>query len=171
MLRRAQLQAKQESWDEARKIAEEFIEKFSDHATRYEADYIVGRYYAREGKFNTARKSFAQVLENRAARGTETAAITQFMIAESFFHQEDFEQAIKAYHKVEILHPYPQWQAAALLQCGKCYEWKNDWLEASACYERLLKNFSDTQYAEQAKAQLQAVHQRLDDQNPIQQEK
>jgi TolA-binding protein len=161
MLRSAQLQAKQQSWDRAKEIANDFVGRYPDHGTRYEADYIIGRSFSQEGKFTSARDAYDRVLQSRPARGTETAAMAQFMIGESYFHQEEFTQAIKAYHKTEILHPYPQWQSAALLQCGKAYEMQSEWQDAIACYRRLLKEFGGTTYAIDAASRLAGAQTRI----------
>ena len=48
--------------------------------------------------------------------------MAQWMIGESFFHQEKYAEALAEYLRVDDRYPFPRWQAAALLQAGKCHE-------------------------------------------------
>jgi hypothetical protein len=52
--------------------------------------------------------------------------------------------------KVEILYAYPTWQAAALLEAGKCHEFLGEWNQAAQTYERLLKEYPTTVFVEEA---------------------
>ena len=45
---------------------------------------------------------------------------------------------------LEILYAYPRWQAAALLQAGKCHEQLDQWTEAAELYARLLRQYPET---------------------------
>ena len=51
--------------------------------------------------------------------GTETAAMVQWMIGETYFHQKDYEPAICAYLRVESLVAFPRRQAASLSAGGE----------------------------------------------------
>ena len=82
------------------------------------------------------------------------------MIGETYFHQQDYESALREYLRVEILYDYPTWQAAALLQAGKCHESLSQWQQAMELYARLLKQFPDTTFTEEATRRLEVVEQR-----------
>ena len=56
--------------------------------------------------------------------------------------------------QVEILYGYPELQAAALLQAGKCQELLDRPLNATELYRLVLKNHAGTHAAEQAALRL-----------------
>ena len=154
LMRRAELRIKTDRWAEANTVCSRFIERFPEHELRYEVEYLLGRCLSRDGKFDEARQSFEKVLATANAKRTETAAKAQWMIGESYFHQEKYTEAIDAYYKTQILHPYPQWQSAALLQAGKCYEVKGEWNQAIKSYQELLEAYPSTAYATEATERL-----------------
>ena len=65
------------------------------------------------------------------------------MRGETYFHQDQFHEALRDFLRVDILHDAPRWQAAALLEAGKVYERLDQWADAAETYERLLKQVSD----------------------------
>ena len=81
--------------------------------------------------------------------------MAQWMIGETYFHQKQHDKAIRAYLRVEILYQYPRWQALGLLQAGKCYEMKGSWPEAVRLYARVLKEFPQSDEANQAANRMQ----------------
>jgi TolA-binding protein len=86
--------------------------------------------------------------------------MAQWMIGETYFHQKDYLEAIKAYYRVERLFPYPRWQAGALLQSGKCHEMRGEFQEAAKLYGRLLKDHADSPFAEEASQRLRVAEKR-----------
>ena len=78
------------------------------------------------------------------------------MIGETYFHQENYEAALREYLRVEILYPYPRWQAAALLQAGKCQGSLDRWKDAVELYGRLIKAYPKTEFTEEAQRRLGA---------------
>jgi TolA-binding protein len=154
-LRRAQLLARQKQWAEARQIVETIAAEHPDFEQRHELDYLLGRCLASEARFDEARAKYRAVVSSNTGGKTETAAMAQWMIGESYFHQQDYEPAIREYLRVEILYAYPNWQAAALLQAAKCHEQLGQWPDAQALYDRLIKDYPTTRYAEEAGRRLQ----------------
>ena len=75
--------------------------------------------------------------------------MAQWMIGESYFHQENYDAALREYLRVEILYAYPRWQAAALLQAGKCQELLGRRKEAAELYARLIKAYPNTEFTEE----------------------
>ena len=169
LLRRAQVLAQQDQWQRASEIASQIEPRFPDFPQQYEADYIIGRYLATQADFEGARAHYRKVWQSPAGGKTETAAMARFMAAESFFHQKRFDQALRQYLAVEILYAYPQWQAAAALQAGKCYERLGEWNEAARQYTRVLEAYTDTPYADEARRRLPIAQQRTAQQRTAQQ--
>jgi TolA-binding protein len=158
-LRRAQILAGEKKWKEAQQLAVTIAERFPNFDQLYEADYVIGRAYASRGEFESARSAYQKVIRSEQGGKTETAAMAQWMIGETYFHQKNYEAALREYLRVEILYDYPEWQAAALLQAGKCQEQLGQWRQAADLYERLVKDFSTTSYLEEAQRRLKSAQQ------------
>lgn len=153
-LRQAQLLALQKKWPEALDLAQRLAAEHPDFEQQYEIDYLIGRCLASEGRFDDARTAYRKVARSKTGGKTETAAMAQWMIGESYFHQKNYETAIREYLKTEILYAYPTWQAGSLLQAGKCHEILGEWKQASELYARLLKMYPQTTFANEASKRL-----------------
>jgi cellulose synthase operon protein C len=121
---------------------------------------VQGRALKQQAKFPEARKALEQAIATPEAFRTETAAKAQLLIAETYFLEENWQQAFLAYQKVYASYAYPEWQAAALLQSGKCDEQLGQWKEAAATYGQLLTEFPESPYVEEAKRRQQQARQR-----------
>jgi TolA-binding protein len=149
-LRRSQILVEQQRWDEAHDIAQSIAQRFPGFRQQYEADYVIGRCLAMKARFDEARRWYERVVRSPEGGKSETAAKAQWMIGESYFHQKNYDEAIRAYHRVDSLFAYPQWQAAALLQAGKCYELRGERDEAVRAFVRILEHYPDTTFAREA---------------------
>jgi TolA-binding protein len=156
-LRQAQILAKQKQWKDAYAIAAKIECAFPEFAQQYEVDYLLGRCLADQADFDGARKAYERVIHSTAGAKTETAAMAQWMIGETYFHQKNFEAAYREYLKVEILYAYPACQAIGLLQAGKCRERVGDSQEAVSLYQRLVKNYANTPYVPEAAERLKVL--------------
>jgi TolA-binding protein len=154
-LRRAQLLAQENQWDEAHQIAAKIASDFPGFEQQYEVDYVIGRCLANQADFEGARRAYDKVIRSAAGAKTETAAMAQWMVGETFFHQKNYEAALREYLRLEILYAYPTWQAAALLQAGKCHELLGEVNEAGQLYRRIVTAYPKTPFAEQARQKLQ----------------
>jgi len=156
-LRRAQLLAAKRQWLDAYEIASKIEKQYPGFEQQYEVDYLLGRCLAARAEFEAARAAFRRVIESPQGRRTETEAMARWMIGETYFHQKNYEAAIREYIALEVLCAYPTWQAAALLQAGKCRELLGEHQEAARLYARLLKQYPDQQpFADEARRRLQA---------------
>lgn len=160
-LRLAQALVKEKKWDEAYAVASQIEKQFPEFPEQYEVDYVIGRYLANKADFEGARQAYRKVINSPSGAKTETAAKAQFMIAETFFHQKNFDAARQEYLRLEILYAYPTWQAAAMLQVGKSHEQLGEWKEAAKTYARLLKTYPQSDFTQEATERLRAVEQRL----------
>jgi TolA-binding protein len=156
-LRTAQILAQQGKFSEAADLAATIPAKYPNFDQQFEADYVIGRAAAARADFETARENYCKVLRSPAGCKTETAAMAQWMIGETYMHQRDYRRALAAYLKVDILYAYPRWQAAALLQAGKCHEFLGEPAEAAKVYDRLLSVYPDTTYHDEAARRLELL--------------
>jgi len=150
-LRRAQILAHEEKWSEAHEMALAVVRRYPTFEQRYEVDYLLGRCLAARADFESAREMYLRVIQSPSSSKTETAAMAQWMIGESYFHQKDYESALRAYLRVEILYAYPRWQAGALLQAGKCCERLGQNEEAAKLYARVVDVYPNTPFVDEAK--------------------
>lgn len=156
-LRTAQILAQKKQWAEAQAAAERIIAEFPEFQERYEVDYLLGRCHAAQAAFDGARQCYLRVVRSPQGGKSETAAMAQWMIGETYFLQEQYNKAIREYLRVEILYAYPRWQAAALLQAAKCHEQLGQWGEAQTLYERIGKQYAKTEFVAEANERLQAI--------------
>jgi TolA-binding protein len=165
-LRLAQSYGHLDRWREALHVAEPARRRFTDFAQLYELDYLIGRALATEGQFPQSRVAYQQVIDSPTGRATETAAMAQWMIGETYFHQEQFALAAEAYHRTETLYPFPQWQAAALYQAGQCYEQLRRDRDAENVYRQLLREHAQCSLAARAQERLEQLSTRLEIEAP-----
>jgi TolA-binding protein len=159
-LRHAQALAHLDKWPEAQRLAETIAAEHPDFEAQYEVDYLLGRSLAHQAQFEEARAAYKRVTSSPTGGKTETAAMAQWMIGESYFHQKNYRAALNEYLRVEILYDYPKWQAAALLQAGKCCEHLSYWKLAAESYERIIEKFSQTEYKDEAAKRLETAKKR-----------
>jgi len=165
-LRLAQALVKEKRWDDAYAVALPIAKLFPDFPEQYEVDYVLGRYLANKADFEGARQAYHRVINSPSGNKTETAAKAQFMIAETFFHQKNYEEALREYLRLEILYAYPTWQAAAMLQAAKSYEQLGEWQKAVETYTKLLNTFPQTEFTQEATERQRAVQKRLTGSGP-----
>jgi TolA-binding protein len=149
-LRRAQVLAQLNQWSEAYVIVSKIEADYPDFEQQYEVEYLIGRCLASRADFQGARDAYLKVVRSPTGAKTETAAMAQWMIGETYFHQKNHEAALKEYLKVEILYAFPTWQAAALLQAAKCRDLLGDSGEADKLYARLMKEHPGSEFAKEA---------------------
>jgi TolA-binding protein len=159
-LRWAQCLAHRGEWEAARRVAAGISGRFPDFAQQYEADYVVGRALVHEAKLGQARDAFHRVTRSPTGRGTETAAMAQWMIGETYFHQRKFGEAAEAYLVAETLYAYPRWRAAARLQLAKCYEAQQKWEAAIRYYKLVIDNQEVPQLVSEAEQHLSRLELR-----------
>ncbi|MBL9092347.1 MAG: tetratricopeptide repeat protein [Planctomycetaceae bacterium] len=123
----------------------------------YEFDFLAGRAHTARAELAEARAAFERVVADDRARDTETAATAQFLAGETYFHQRNFEAALREYRRCAAEHKQPAWQSAALLQAGKCQEYLGHLQDAQATYDRLIADFAKSPYAADAQARRDAA--------------
>lgn len=160
-MRLAQIFAHQDNWEAAYHKALEIENRYPNFAQVHELDYLMGRCLARQGEFQKARAAYTKVIQSPTASQGETAAMAQWMIGETFFHQKNYDAAVRAYAQVATNYEaFPKWKAAALLQIGKCHEIQENWEKATQYYTEVRTEFENSPFAPEAETRLSVVRQR-----------
>lgn len=123
----------------------------------YLVDEVVGRALKQEARFDEARQALQRVIDAPSGQRTETAAKAQLLIAETWFQQKKYPEAREAYLRVHLLYSFPEWQAPALFQAGKCAELLNQKEDAKKDYQSVIDTFQGSDFATQAADRLKAL--------------
>ncbi len=153
----AEIHLKRKEYDQLQAIVDELIAFDPKSPFLYQANEVLGRGFKNQAKFKEATEIFAKVIDDPNGRATETAAKSQFMIAEILLLQKNHKAAQLEYLKVDIHYDFPQWQAPALYQTGQCHEALNEVPLAQKTYVDLVKRFPDSEYAAKATERLNAL--------------
>ena len=162
LLRLAQCHGKSQRWTNAATIANDCLNRFADFSNAYEYRFLLGRSAEYDGMFEDARKRYQEVIESANGSGTETAAIAQWRIGETHFHQNNHKLAIAAYKKTTFDYSFEKWSSAALIQAGKCQEHLENWEQAEKLYTDLLKLHPESEFVFDAKQRLGRVSRLAD---------
>jgi TolA-binding protein len=156
-LRIVQCLVQERRWAEAIERAEAAIADEANDGQRHEFDYLIGRALASQGKLADARAAYERARAAPHAAGSETAAAAQWLIGEAFFHQKNYAAALAAYQRCSGHSGHPRWQAAGLLQAGKCRLLLGQTQLAIADFQKLADELGDTPYAAEARQRLAAL--------------
>jgi TolA-binding protein len=156
-LRMAQAQSEQKQWKEMLVTIEQLKKRFPKFEQMNVAEYHAGRAFQNLARFDEARDAYRRGI---AGQKDENAAQCQFMIGETYFHQKRFQEAGREFLKVEILYAFPQWQAGALLEAGKCHESLQEWSRAVETYNRIIDKYAKTSHVSEATQRRAAAQQK-----------
>jgi cellulose synthase operon protein C len=150
----AEAQFRLKRYDDIAATVADFKQKQAENPLTYQVEEVLGRALKQQARFDEARATLERVVDDEAAFRTETAAKSQFLIAETWFLQEKWKEALLAYQKVYASYAYPEWQSAALLQSGKCDEQMGNLKDAIASYDRMISEFPKSTHLEEARMRL-----------------
>ncbi len=83
----------------------------------------------------------------------------QFMIGEIQFQQKNHKEAVASFFKVSYGYAYPQWQAEATYEAGRCFEALDKREQAIKQYQELIEKFPASDKAPIAKDRIKALRQ------------
>lgn len=146
-------------WQDTLEAADDIQRRFPNFDRMHEVDYLMGRCQVQLGNFTAARKHFENVIALDDGNRGEAAAMSQWMIGETYFRQgkmpENYEKAINAYDKVRT-YRHAHWQALALLQIGKCYLQLGNSEKADRALKTLIAEFPSSPYKADAEKLLKS---------------
>lgn len=156
----AEIELRKKNYAGVAQIVKEFTEDSPESPFLYQVEETLGRSLKAQAKFAEAREVFERVINSETGKQTYTAAKSQFLIAETYFHEKHYAKAVEEYDTLDILYNFPEWQSLALLGAGKCQELNENWKEAVEYYQDLLKKFPESPSAAEAKKRLAAAQQK-----------
>lgn len=134
-----------QDWEDALELADSIRPEFPNFPQQFEVDYVRGRCLMGLARIEEARTAFQQAKNAPEAVGTETQAMAHWMIGESYYQQQQYVQALVEYESaIKTYRSYPLWQAHASLGAGLASEKLGRKPEAVDYYQRLLKDFPDS---------------------------
>ncbi|MCA9196242.1 MAG: tetratricopeptide repeat protein [Planctomycetales bacterium] len=119
-LRRAEIAVAMKNWQSAKRHVAVLEKDFPTVWHGPACQLVAGRCASNAGQFDTARQCYQQAI--RAADDADTIAKAQFLMAESYFHQQNVSMALKFYQQVGEAESQSRWQALAKLQTDKCLQ-------------------------------------------------
>ncbi len=111
-----------------------------------------------DGKYRDAIKAFETLKDWYPF--SKYAILAELKIADSYYHLEEYEEAIFAYEEFDNLHPRNEAIPYVLYQIGRSYFEQMDTVDrdqsstrkALETFDRLIKTFPKSEYARKAKA-------------------
>lgn len=153
-LHAAQAAGKLGQWDKSLKLVEACIA--AHPATSYMPELLCEQGWALQNQkqYDKAIPLFQKVIEST---NRETAAKAQFMIGEVLFEKKEYQEAIRAFYKVIYGYSYPQWQADATYESGRCFEMLQNTKQAKEHYLDLIRKYPDSPQVEPARERLRQL--------------
>ena len=81
----------------------------------------------------------------------------QFLIGQLQFQRKDYAEANKSFFKVSYGYSYPQWQAAAAYEAGRCFKALGQGERAVKQYRELIAQYPQSDKASLAKQRLKEL--------------
>ncbi len=79
------------------------------------------------------------------------------MIGEIQFQQKKYADAVTSFYTVLSNYPYPQWQADAAFESGKCFEALKKRSQAIKLYQQIVEKFPQSDKVAAAKSRIEAL--------------
>lgn len=161
---KAEMLAHKGSWDDAEIIVSAIRNDFPEWNRRTEVDYLLSRCLIARAEFDSARTILLAIVEHAKRevglnpnRPSTLAARSAWMIGETFMMQQRYEEASQAYGQVLQFPTESFWCAASIAQRGLCAEQLNRVQEAKEHYEKVITDFPESPFAQNARTRLSGL--------------
>jgi TolA-binding protein len=151
LLRLGYAYALSKNWDDSRAAYDRLISGFPNSPWHDEARYGMGWALQQKKDFDGAANAYSQVVARTAS---DLAAKAQLQIGLCRMEQKRYLDAANAFLVVVSTYDYPELRAAALLEAGKAYLAHGQRDQANRQFERIVREFPNTPWADAAKEKL-----------------
>jgi TolA-binding protein len=157
LLHAAQAQEQLQQWQPALELLDAAGK--ADTKEQYFPEILYERGWAKQ---NLGRPGEALELYEDVTRRSdgEVAARARFMIGEIYFEKKDHSEAIRNFFKVAYGYAFPEWQAAAQYEAGRCFEVLGKTDQARQSYQEVVQKYPQSSKAGPAKERLTALEKK-----------
>lgn len=155
LLHAGQAAAQLKQWDRSLKLLERCSGEFPNSAYLPEALYEQAWARQNQDRPDEALSLYEAVT---AKSDGEVAARARFMIGELYFERKDHKEALRHFFKVASGYGYPQWQAAAQFEAGRCFEVLGKVGQAKQSYQEVVEKFPESDKVALARSRLAALN-------------
>ncbi len=154
LLHSAQAEAKLKQWAKSLALLEQAVKQYPD--SQYLPEALYEQAWAQQNLGQSAQ-ALPLYEEVTAKTDREVAARARFMIGEIYFEQKNHAEAIKNFFKAAYAYSYPEWQANAHYEAGRCFEVLGKKDQAAKSYQEVVDKFPSSDKAALAKQRLVEV--------------
>ncbi|MGC3971962.1 MAG: tetratricopeptide repeat protein [Pirellulales bacterium] len=154
LLHAAQSAIQLDQWGEAQTMLNQAAAESEKSPYLPEINYERGWVWQHMKDYAKAKQMYEQVTEQSQ---DVVAARARYMIGTIDFEQKNHTEAIRHFFKVAYGYGYPEWQARAQFEAGRCFEVLGKLDQAKKSYEEIVKSFGKTEEAALAKERLAAL--------------
>ncbi|HVW37307.1 MAG TPA: tetratricopeptide repeat protein, partial [Pirellulales bacterium] len=154
LLHAAQAEAKLKHWPQSLALLERAVKEHAD--SDYLPEMLYEQAWAKQN-LGQADQALSLYEEVTAKTDREVAARARFMIGEIYFEQKNHGEAIKNFFKAAYAYSYPEWQANAHYEAGRCFEVLGKKDQAKKSYQEVVDKFAQSDKAALAKERLSAL--------------
>ena len=154
LLHSAQAEAKLKQWPKSLALLEQAAKDYAN--SEYIPEILYEQAWARQN-LGQAEQALPLYEEVTAKTDREVAARARFMIGEIYFEQKNHAEAIKNFFKAAYAYSYPEWQANAHYEAGRCFEVLGKKDQAKKSYQEVVDKFASSDKAALAKQRLDAL--------------
>ena len=141
-------------WSAGERTFAKYLDRFADAEQWYQAQFGLGWACEHQKRYAEAISAYGKVVSRHQG---PTAARAQFQIGQCLYAQEQYNEAVRALLKVDILYAYPEWSAAALFEAGRCFEELNKTAQAREHFQQVTRKYEDTRWAQMATRRLSTL--------------
>ncbi len=153
LLHGGQAAAKLERWDESLALLRRAEQEYPQAAVLPEVVYGQAFALHNQGQLEQALPLYERVTE--LSEG-EVAARARFMVGEICFQQKKHSEAVRHFFKADA-YGYPEWQAAAQYEAGRCFEVLGKKEQARRAYQQAIEKQPNGEHARLARERLAAL--------------
>ena len=156
LLHSGQAAAQLQKWQQSEQYLTLCVERYPDSPDASDALYELAWAQQNLGRLDDALKTYERV--TTITEG-EAAARARFMTGEIHFERKEHAEAVRHFFTVAYAYPYPQWQAAAHYEAGRCFEVLGKVEQARKSYREIVDKYPDSEKAKPAQERLKSLSQ------------
>jgi TolA-binding protein len=159
-------------WQDVKNVYIRLIKTHPNSQEAKQAQLLLAHAFRKLKQNREAVEAYKKIIDDKTNSYPITTTIEAlFYMGESLFELGEYEDAAKAYLKVDLVYKEyePEYALNALIRAGICYEKLQKWYDAKTWYEKALKQYTShpkktpqwNQILEYAKNHLNLVQQEI----------